>query len=88
MRQEQIKISMLYKIRFSTKPVRIALEPIKMVIAEEMKPRALELIPAVQTYDWGLKGTNSLVARLSSSRINVADETPYAEVHYALLLTS
>lgn len=45
-------------------------------------PKVVEVVPAVQNYDWGMLGSNSLVAKLSGQSSNsIIDEAkPYAEV--------
>lgn len=43
-----------------------------------------ELVAAVQTYEWGLVGSNSLVARLNAqnSGETIDESKPYAEVPF------
>ena len=51
-----------------------------MVSAIKEKP--VELVGCVQNYDWGIKGSESLVAQVfqSNSAQEICQEKPYAEV--------
>ncbi len=56
-----------------------------MVSAITVKP--VELVGFVQNYEWGIKGSESLVAQIyrSNSEQEIQTEKPYAEVKAVII---
>ena len=58
-----------------------------MVTAVKSTKGPTPIVAAAQNYDWGVKGSSSLVAKLhvGNSGASINEEKPYAEVSHELL---